>query len=205
MAYLFKTEDGPKTKRSRDVAQAQAKWPNLRLLYDGKDDENYLYKTLVLTKYTGITSATFAAMDIALFPRPNPGLGNALSRIKFYAGPIVGGGLAYTSAVLLATNLRGKNDQYNHMYGGAAWGIVIGKCARCFITGSLMGLLLGFTGFILKDCAMHDMWPDIISRKRFGGAFHHKYDMTMVPDRQGYWVRSQEEESYRKLLERGQV
>lgn len=66
-----------------------------------------------------------------------------------------------------------------------------------------MAMLLGFTGFMLKDCAMHDMFPYTPSIKRFGGAFHHKYDFTVVPDRKGYWVRTPEEMP--ELMERGQV
>jgi len=198
MAFLW--NNGPTTKRIGD-----SNWPKTRVIFTGKDDENYLYKSYVMTRYMAVGAAGFSMLDICVIQRRNPGIGNALYRIKWWAAPLVGGGLVYTSAVQVACSLRGgKTDQWNHFLGGAAAVAVVGKCARCFITGSLTALFLGFVGFIVKDCDMYNMWPiEGILPKRVGGAFHHKYDFTMVKDRQAYWVRTKEEMP--KLMERGQV
>lgn len=62
MSYF--SNSGPTTRRYGDLS-----WPNIRSVWDGKDNENYLYKTYVLSRYTTFISASFAAFDISVLPR----------------------------------------------------------------------------------------------------------------------------------------
>jgi len=64
------------------------------------------------------------------------GIPTALSRIKWWAIPLIGGGLAYTATVNTMSALRGKTDQLNYFYAGLATGAVIGKHCRSYC-GSL--------------------------------------------------------------------
>lgn len=65
-------------------------------------------------------------------------MASAFGRVKFYCVPAIGAGLAYTTAVHISGNVRGKTDQWNHWYGGAAAGAVVGKCGKKLRYGQII-------------------------------------------------------------------
>ncbi len=57
---------GPNTRYWR----YQPTWPRTKVIFDGKDDENLLYKTNVMTRFSTVSAAACSLMDICIFPRP---------------------------------------------------------------------------------------------------------------------------------------
>jgi hypothetical protein len=197
--------DGP-----REVtfdAFKRPRYPSPQIVWNTRDDENYVRKAAVTSMYSGGLATLLAIGDINLFPHKNPGLVTALSRMKLWYVPFIGSTLAYTTAVRFSASVRNKNDPVNHLYAGWATGMVIGKCTRSVLTGFLSGFFLGIAGFMAKDFAMDgvDIRPPVRPHKRMGNAISHQLDWTLFPEPQGFWVRSKDDPNYEKLRERGQI
>jgi hypothetical protein len=165
-------------------------------VFKGRDDEKVLFKTLLMSKYTGAGAAFFSIADIMLLAQSQT-ITAALQRILTWSVPMVGGGIAYTTTVCIASSLRGKKeDTWNHFFGGAMSGAVIGAARKSVIAGSLAGLFFGLYGAVHKDCVLQgvELWPDLSTKHTmWGWSLSHKQDMTVTAKRPGYWVRSKDD------------
>jgi hypothetical protein len=56
--------NGPYTYRVTDPT-----WPSIQVLWDGKDDENLVTKTKVMSRYTVLGAGFFSLIDINMWPR----------------------------------------------------------------------------------------------------------------------------------------
>jgi len=185
-------------------SDGKPKGPLLVEAWDGKDDENFIRKTMIVSRHTALFGGFFALADIVLMPHKG-GIPTALTRIKWWSIPFIGGGLTYTATVNMVGGLRGKSDQYNHAAAGLAVGCLLGKHSKSVITGVVMGTILAVVGSVIKDSRIHgyEVMPFVNSGKQRGNAFSYKYDFTPRPNRTGYWVRSEEE--IEEVQKRGQL
>ena len=87
----------------------------------------------------GLTTATY---DTVLYSKPK-GLINIIGRYAMHVGPLMGVATAFTTVTYASTKFRGKDDGLNYALGGFAAGGVIGRWAKNFPTGCLVGILLG--------------------------------------------------------------
>jgi len=188
----------------------EAIYTPFREIWYGRDDEGYLEKTAIMSRHSILLAGFLAMGDICLYPAPKEGatgVAHALARIKYYAVPIVGAGLTYTTMVNVSANLRHKDDQWNHAIAGLSVGAVIGKCARTsrFMTGTLTGLLFALIGHTCKDSVIYGykFFGHYPSWKQYGNSMSHYHDHTMQAERRGYWVRNESEVA--ELQKRGQV
>jgi len=169
--------------------------PNPRWMdiFKGRDDERVLFKTLLMTKYAGAVGGFAALFDVMLVTQSQT-VTSALQRILYWNVPIIGGGLAYTSTVAVLASMRGgKNDTWNHFFGGLAAGSVCGAARHSIIFGAVLGFGFGMYGAVHKDCVLQDidLWPDIGQQNtKRGWSLSHKEDYSVTRERRGYWKRN---------------
>ncbi|CAG7834901.1 unnamed protein product [Allacma fusca] len=164
---------------------------NFNTIFVGPDGENFLYKNKIMLKYTSLTTLLAAVADVTLNERK--GVVPVVRRTIFYAYPIIGGGLAYTFTLNTLASIRNEEHSLlNHFFAGQAAGAVVGAANKCFTTGVVMGIAIGFMGALYKNAKLlgGDLMPDVTKlRKEIGYPFSYKYDFTLVSDVPRRWVR----------------
>jgi hypothetical protein len=65
--------------------------------------------------------------------------------------------------------------------------------AKSVQVGVVVGSLVAILGCVVKESAVHgwELFP--LAAQKQGGPFHHKRDYSMMGERPGYWVRSEDE------------
>ncbi|CAL8079923.1 unnamed protein product [Orchesella dallaii] len=166
--------------------------------YQGNDNENFVERTKIMSKYSFMYATCLAITDVCLVNNRG-GLTTALQRMKFHYLPWLGGTVAYTATVGTVCGLRGgKTDQWNHAAGGLAVGAVIGKVSRNFLVGLASGSILAAVAWHYKDASLngYEVVPKYWEKPgQSGNPFTHKLDLTTNwnAPRRGYWARTQEE------------
>jgi len=176
--------------------------------FEGKDNENFLEKTAIISKHSAVFATMITIIDVNMF-NTKGGIPNVLKRIKYHFVPWIGCSVAYTATASIACSLRGgKTDTTNHVIAGFAAGTAFGKYTRSFITGMTSGCLFAFLGWLYKDSRIegYEVVPAIWKKHpRHGMPFTHKNDYTspIFRDRPGYWARSEAE--VEEVFKRGQL
>ncbi|XP_076441460.1 NADH dehydrogenase [ubiquinone] 1 alpha subcomplex subunit 11-like [Babylonia areolata] len=128
------------------------KFPFSYSIFEAKDGDDCLKKTLTLSAYTGATGTTFALIaGLTSTTADNPALGsNILIRLTKYGLPMFAAGGMYAATTCVVANIRGKNDPFNHFFGGLAMGSVFGTAFKSQKLGWGIGFATGFLAMIWK-------------------------------------------------------
>jgi hypothetical protein len=164
--------------------------PNFYTFFQGHDGENFLYKNMIMLKYSSLATFFSTVADVTLFERV--GVVPAMQRTIFYAYPLIGGGLAYTFALSAIAGIRKEDGRLNHYLAGHAAGAVIGAAKKSFLTGLIWGAAIGFYGTLYKTSILEgwDMYPDMTKiNKEVGYPMSYKHDMTILSEFPQRWVR----------------
>jgi len=161
--------------------------PSFVDIFKGKDDENYVQKTYLITKYSVFSTAIASLFDICVGTQPKDLVG-CVKRIGYWGVPFIGGGLTYTTIVCASASLRKKDDQWNHFFGGAAVGGLIGALRKSHMTGFGMAFAIGMAGVFYKESVIQgwELLGNPRHQKR-GFAMSHKCDYTVLRDIPGNW------------------
>jgi len=163
--------------------------PSFVDVFKGKDDENFIFKSLVLSKFTGATAAFAILADACVGTRPTDTIG-LLKRVNYWGTPLIGGGIAYTSTVCLMASLRNKHDQFNHLMGGWAAGAVFGAARKSIFFGLVTGTLVGIFGMAYKDSIIFNYQIHTDPGPRFQGlSISHRHDYSLQRKIPSNWTR----------------
>jgi len=173
--------------------KASAGWPMWKHVFhevfEGKDNDDYVHKTIQMTKYTATTSAFISCGEITFLELRGLKAARAIGR---WALPIIGGGIAYTTTAAFLGGIRNKTEAKHHFMAGQVAGAIYGASRKSFMAGLLWGLVLGLTGMVYKDASINgytfvgDFDPD---GREVGWSWSHKQDYTLYKDYPGYWVK----------------
>lgn len=85
--------------------------------YDSPDGYDLFHKTEYITRRVGIWSSSLAIADVMCVTQPKTYFAIAERFARVFFPPIIAGGI-FTTTVYIATNIRKKDDSWNHVLGG---------------------------------------------------------------------------------------
>ncbi|XP_065211604.1 uncharacterized protein ND-B14.7 [Planococcus citri] len=106
--------------------------------YDSPDGYDLFRKTEYVCRKAASFGATVGLTDILLITQPKTYFSMAERFVRLCVPPIIAGGI-FTTTVYMATNIRKKDDSYNHLLGGILTTCYINKLFKntpwCWIFG----------------------------------------------------------------------
>ncbi|KAL8622453.1 hypothetical protein ACOMHN_034118 [Nucella lapillus] len=120
--------------------------------YKGKDGDDCLRKALTLSAYSGAAGTTFALIaGLTSTTADNPALSsNILIRLTKYGLPMFAAGGVFAASTCVIANVRGKDDPFNHFFGGLATGSVFGTAFKSQKLGWGLGCAFALFAMIVK-------------------------------------------------------
>lgn len=123
--------------------------------FDTPDGQDCDKKILYLTKKAGLIGIACSTTAVTLLDSPT-GYLQTLVRFARITIPFVAVSVAGAASVCLLVDLRKKDDQLNHLYGGFIGGLAGGLAKGHFGHGLAAGAVLGAVAMCIKDAKMHN-------------------------------------------------
>ncbi|CAG0885366.1 unnamed protein product [Darwinula stevensoni] len=122
--------------------------------YDTPDGHDLMEKLKFCSRYSFAAGATAGMYNALMYARPKTRFEGLLAFTRGFI-PFAAIGPLYASTVYVSTNMREKDDQWNHFFGGLSIGALYTAKLKLPFSGAVIGLLLGFVAALQKDMKMH--------------------------------------------------